>query len=286
MAKYTVTHRCGHESVLSLVGKTSDREWRIQSAETKLCTECWQAEREKERQDASRQAAIINFETGCAPLVGTEKRVLWAETIRFARLDALHGLIAAAEAHAPKDAGIAEALSVLKETKDWARAITDAQWWIDNKDAYSEVTAEDQIGYMLAIFGGRSKPKSYTGGELAKQILILSPYMTIQAAEKMGLKEAWTAALEKTAKAAVEKEARVAEHRWRDEARALGISGSVKVWSSEDGDHRRVYGDGFTWHHTGRDAGKLENKTVVESDALREFCKKLCNAWKRNSFYA
>ncbi len=41
MAKYDVTHRCGHTGEIDLWGKGKDREWKLKNAEGNLCKECW-----------------------------------------------------------------------------------------------------------------------------------------------------------------------------------------------------------------------------------------------------
>lgn len=80
MAWETVEHCCGHQVDHQLYG---NRAWR----ERELCSNCKQAERDKE----NRAAAVANAEAGYPPLEGTEKQIAWAETIR-------HDMLAVAEA--------------------------------------------------------------------------------------------------------------------------------------------------------------------------------------------
>lgn len=78
MAKYQVTHACGHIKTHSLFGKNKDREWRIARLESEYCSDCVEAERQKQNQ----MNAQKNAEYGLPELEGSEKQIAWAETIR------------------------------------------------------------------------------------------------------------------------------------------------------------------------------------------------------------
>lgn len=71
MAKYTIQHKCGHESVAQLYGKQKDREWQIEKLQEENCLECQNS-----------KAAEKNAEAGLPELQGSEKQVAWAESIR------------------------------------------------------------------------------------------------------------------------------------------------------------------------------------------------------------
>lgn len=48
MAKYVVTHSCGHTQVHMLFGPTKDRERKLEWMATQPCTECWAAQKREE----------------------------------------------------------------------------------------------------------------------------------------------------------------------------------------------------------------------------------------------
>ena len=82
--KYDVTHTCGHTSRVELFGKNADREKRLAWLERTVCPDCIRAEQN--------EAAI---EQGLPELVGSEKQIAWALSLR-------EKAIAAAEEEAMK----------------------------------------------------------------------------------------------------------------------------------------------------------------------------------------
>lgn len=121
MAKYTITHSCGHQSTFELFGPSKQRKWRLQQEKQKLCYDCYQKERAKQ----AAELAEKNREMGLPPLKGTEKQVQWAECIRA---EAVVNM----ERHEPilserDKAKFRQALDIIY-SKD------SAAWWIDNRD--------------------------------------------------------------------------------------------------------------------------------------------------------
>ena len=107
MAKYIVKHTCGHESILQLYGKEKDRRWRIENETTKIC---WDCQKTQQKQDAENAAE----KNGYPELIGSEKQIAWAMTIRAKYLQK-HGDIP----------------PLLEKTS--------AKWWIDNRDVDYEI---------------------------------------------------------------------------------------------------------------------------------------------------
>lgn len=128
MAKYTVTRSCGHEEVVVLFGNRQQREYRLQNFEpTKLCYKCWQAEEEKRRAEATLKAQAEAEESGLPKLVGTEKQVAWAETIRLnvlAKLQDLSERLGLALESSPEEIDL---------TIRSIQAKDSAHWWIDHR---------------------------------------------------------------------------------------------------------------------------------------------------------
>ena len=82
MAKYDVTHACGHQQTHQLVGPHKDRERKVGWLETTDCSECYQAERLRQREAALEAAVVQAKEFELPALVGSEKQIAWAIQLR------------------------------------------------------------------------------------------------------------------------------------------------------------------------------------------------------------
>jgi len=125
MAKYHVTHACGHETEYNLFGPYESRRQRISSLESRLCPECWEAKRNEENAKANAAAAAKAAEAGLPALEGTPKQVAWAESIRVKAITYLEERFATITPE--RQAQIAPLLAKLK-------AQDKAAWWIDNRN--------------------------------------------------------------------------------------------------------------------------------------------------------
>lgn len=79
MAWYYGTHICGHDGRINVVGKVSERQWRIDKHFSEICEECKLKKREEESAQALEKALKYEF----PELNGTEKQVAWANKIRI-----------------------------------------------------------------------------------------------------------------------------------------------------------------------------------------------------------
>lgn len=131
MAKYNVTRACGHEETVQLIGKVKDREWRLENVEpNKLCRECWQAEVARQREEANRAAAEAAKELGLPELVGTEKQVAWARTIRQEKLGDI-------QRHFAQTARMGDVVSArLQAAACRIQQKTEASYWIDRRNSH------------------------------------------------------------------------------------------------------------------------------------------------------
>ena len=113
-----ITHACGHEQAHYLTGFASQQERKVRWLQTTTCRPCYIAGKKAEQAEAAHQndAAIAHLDLPA--LVGSERQVGWATTIRAGRLATL------------------VATPVTGETKAlrYCIAITDAKWWIDHRD--------------------------------------------------------------------------------------------------------------------------------------------------------
>jgi hypothetical protein len=75
MAKYDITHSCGHDETVNIVGPEKDRPRKREWLESQPCYEC-------KREQAILGAQAWASKRGLVVLEGSEKQVAWAEKIR------------------------------------------------------------------------------------------------------------------------------------------------------------------------------------------------------------
>ena len=149
--KYVVTHSCGHEEEVNLVGSSRDRERKLAWLESQPCRACQEeaaAKRNKEREK----------ELGLPDLEGSEKQISWATTIRLERFKELDEFIKACEgsleagAKKLKEAEEkgAEAVAMVEQkiaryeerlrkamaALEVVSTMTDSHWWINHRNGY------------------------------------------------------------------------------------------------------------------------------------------------------
>lgn len=136
MAKYTVKHICGHTHEHVLFGKGTDRERKLTWLATVDCPECYKAKQQAEREAANQKAAEDNAAAGLPALVGTEKQIAWAETIRSKKIKSLNQLIlelkefiANPNSSEEDKATCSHCIKIVENHK----AENSASWWIDNQ---------------------------------------------------------------------------------------------------------------------------------------------------------
>lgn len=113
MAKYAITHSCGHSETVQLYGKHTDRSRYMDNAERRQCRDCYNA-----------SLVAKTADMGLPALTGSDKQVAWAETIRA------KALLNAAESL--DDVG-AEVMAIV-------RAKETARYWIDRRDMFARQT--------------------------------------------------------------------------------------------------------------------------------------------------
>lgn len=166
MAKYDVTHTCGHVAIHALYGPVRDRQRRIGWLEGQPCTECWREQQQSAAEATSQEMAL-------PALKGTEKQIAWAERIRAGFLsrhieetpmgqDRIQRLVTDVAYEVPRgDAFLSwaqerglelgsmvvyspsgerrkvgeEVASAMRHLLvDWAGEADSAAWWIDNRE--------------------------------------------------------------------------------------------------------------------------------------------------------
>lgn len=125
MAWYHITYACGHDDRVQIYGTNAhgERERKAEWYGTILCPEC----ERKARDEENRKHADWCAEHGCVNLEGSEKQVLWANSIRF---QVLRGLEKAYAGLPADDATVREkGAGIIRRLKEETRA----SWWIDNR---------------------------------------------------------------------------------------------------------------------------------------------------------
>lgn len=87
MAWYYGTFACGCEGRVNIIGPTKHRDWKKERAFEKKCPECYEKWLESERERKTQKAAEQAKEMELPELQGTEKQVLWANTLRQKFID-------------------------------------------------------------------------------------------------------------------------------------------------------------------------------------------------------
>lgn len=76
---YNGVYSCGHEGRINVVGKESDRQWKINKHFEGICESCRKKQYEEMNKEAMEKSKEYNF----PELVGTEKQIEWANAIRL-----------------------------------------------------------------------------------------------------------------------------------------------------------------------------------------------------------
>lgn len=121
MAKYSITHDCGHTETHNIVGTNvhGERDRKVAWLSGQVCSDCYRATQDKARAAATEAAAAAT--TDLPGLTGSPKQIAWATTIR-------------ADAKAAIDAAVAgKELSEAQRSALAALYAQPAAWWIDNR---------------------------------------------------------------------------------------------------------------------------------------------------------
>ena len=126
MAKYHVAHSCGHATEHNLFGPYEGRRRRIEELTGNPCPDCREAKRNEANATANAAAAKAAQEAGLPELLGSEKQVTWAESLRMKVIAEAEAAIARTATTPERKAQVAPLLAGLK-------AQDKAAWWIDRR---------------------------------------------------------------------------------------------------------------------------------------------------------
>lgn len=113
-----IIHACGHEQAHFLSGFASQQERKARWLQTTKCKTCFVAGKREEQAESAARDGVAIAHLDPPQLVGSDRQVAWATTIRAGRLASIVAASPAGEA-------------------DGQRAcllVTDAKWWIDHRD--------------------------------------------------------------------------------------------------------------------------------------------------------
>ena len=133
MSKYTIEHSCGHNQDVQLYGPTRDRDSKAEWMGSRVCPECYAANRQAERETANAAARATNQAAGLPALTGSPKQISWAESIRMPILTEARALCESMS----RDPAKRDAHTVLRyipEFANWITAQSAAHWWIDRRN--------------------------------------------------------------------------------------------------------------------------------------------------------
>jgi hypothetical protein len=130
MAKYNVTHTCGHTETVQLYDSVKSREYRLSRLEQEQCQDC-----KRSRHDASNlEATIANAINGLPALMqGSDRQIGWADQIRRTKLLEMDALMAKlyADPRAQEEPSLMAAWQAAERA---VRSQTSATWWIDHRN--------------------------------------------------------------------------------------------------------------------------------------------------------
>lgn len=138
MAKYNITHTCGHTERVDIIGHYTQREKRIEYLESKPCFDCIRAEQAA----AAKAAAAQVQESGLqlVALTGSPKQIAWAETIRgntFAAIEAERQefeRVGQINGHSLDELRSSPTAAQIERTRQVLAGKADARFWIDNRE--------------------------------------------------------------------------------------------------------------------------------------------------------
>ena len=154
MSKETVNFSCGHSETQQFYGKHADRVSRLEWLERGVCRECFRVEQIKKRAEESTAAAEQAKNNGLPPLVGSDKQIAWAETIRKNALDSESNAVISTEKYEEEYAKLTAEEQKNQATKIFESMLsarnrleteTAARWWIDNRDTVNRYVREQGI---------------------------------------------------------------------------------------------------------------------------------------------
>ena len=183
MAQHTIDHTCGHSQTHNLYGPHVDRDRKEAWLQNTVCSDCYREAQDSARSAENASAAEANQAAGLPALVGSEKQIAWAESIRKPICEALSKFEADFKPHPDLSESAAEELGdAVALLVDEIRLKTECRWWID-------VAGEAGTGFDLR---NADEARVYCLGNAQKRGLIplaIQEFATIDARKKAEAEE-------------------------------------------------------------------------------------------------
>lgn len=145
MAKYEVEHACGHTETHNLTGPHKHREWWLENVGPgRLCSDCFQEEKQKQYADRSAQATESAKASGLPELTGSPKQIAWAETIRAS-------FLASAFQY--------DIASALRDLKLVGAIKGDWDWEIEKRVEFTEIAIQEIADALVLL---QDEPRAWT----------------------------------------------------------------------------------------------------------------------------
>lgn len=192
MAKYPISYTCGHIGTVNLIGPHRSRESRIAYLEKGECFDCY---KQHATATASEQAHGLELPA----LVGTEKQIAWAETLRIAKLTDIEAVVEQLSDHTEYRHILIAVETISNETsaKQWIEWRYDAPKQIishvlaamkaaptqEQKQAEQEILAQAQAVKRAALTEATIRPET-PRSELAAEISVQDKTVSVSLPEK------------------------------------------------------------------------------------------------------
>lgn len=141
MAKYYITHTCGHDECHQICGTNvnGEREKKEEWLKTTKCQECWTKEnkikREQEHAAALEIAKKTEEQIAMPDLSGSDKQIAWARSLRAEYIGKVNQ----------------SKLSIFIELMQDKPVMQTAKWWIDNRSVLHHMIDDMIIGWSQPI---------------------------------------------------------------------------------------------------------------------------------------
>jgi hypothetical protein len=116
--EHRIAHACGHEQAHYIPGYPSQQDRKARWLRTTKCRTCFLDDKRLEDAEAATRNAAAIAHLGLPELVGSDRQVSWATSIRMKRLAAIVAVSSTDDAYGHQA----------------CVAVTDAKWWIDHRD--------------------------------------------------------------------------------------------------------------------------------------------------------
>jgi len=127
MAKYQITHSCGHTIAHNIVGTNvhGERERKVDWLASRPCPDCYRGQQQTQQ---TQHTADLNADLNLPQLTGSPKQITWADDIRA---QAIVDTIGRAEGRGATPEQIEQTRQIITIIVD---NHTDARWWIDRNE--------------------------------------------------------------------------------------------------------------------------------------------------------